>query len=167
MNESQQAIDEEFIRITYRMASFAGQKGSEPFAALLVKDNKMLFSTKDRSIEYGDPTAHAELTVISEYCRTNQLISLEGYTLYCNVEPCVMCSGAIHWSKLSRVVYGVSQHKLQTISKGKPKPDCNSLINTGNWTTEITGGILEEAGLQLLNSIPFKSKKEKFKAFRR
>lgn len=165
MSDTQKAKDEQFIRKTFELAIAGAQKGLEPFAALLVKNDTIQFSTEDRSIEYSDPTAHAELLVISEFCRTHQLISLEGYTLYCNVEPCVMCSGAIHWSKVSRVVFSVHQHQLQTLSKGKPKPDANSLINTGKRKTEITGGIIEQEGLNLLNQFPFTSKKEKHKAF--
>lgn len=165
MKNDQQTKDELFICKTFELASTAARKGFEPFAAILVKEDTIQFSTEDRSIEYSDPTAHAELLVISEYCRANQLISLEGYTLYCNVEPCVMCSGAIHWSKVSRVVFSVHQHQLQKLSSGKPKPGSGDLINTGNRQILITGGILEEEGLRVLNAFPFTSKKDKHKSF--
>lgn len=165
MNDTQHIKDELFIRKTFELALSSAQKGFEPFSALLVKEDTIQYSTEDRSIEYSDPTAHAELLVISEYCRTKQVISLEGYTLYCNVEPCVMCSGAIHWSKVSRVVFSVHQHQLQAISKGKPKPDSSVLINSGNRKIQITGGILKEEGLAILSQFPFSSKKEKHKAF--
>ncbi len=74
-------------------------KGFDAFAAVLVLEGKMMASSKDKWIVYSDPTAHAELTLISEYCREKGLVSLEGYTLYSNVEPCLMCSGAIPLGK--------------------------------------------------------------------
>ena len=143
------------------MAKEAAHKGLDPFAAILVKDSAIVAESRDMSVIESDPTAHAELAVISSYCRAHNLISLEGYTLYCNVEPCVMCSGAIHWAKLSRVVYGVSQKTLQSVSGGKEKPSCHDLINIGHKKIEIIGPVLEKEGLHILQSMPFLSKKER------
>ena len=153
--------DERLIRITFELADKSACQGFEPFGAILVKNNETVFCTQDKSIVYSDPTSHAELILISEYCRRNHIISLEGYTLYCNVEPCVMCCGAIHWSKISRVVFSVHQRSLQKISKGKKKPSCEELINVGNKKIEVIGGVLEEEGIEILRKYPFASKKEK------
>ena len=76
-----------------------------------------------------------------------------------------MCSGAIHWAKISRVVFSVSQKKLQHFSGGKEKPTCESLLNTGHKKTEIIGAVLEEEGLQVFKDFPFQSKKERFKKY--
>ncbi len=155
------SVDEKYIREANRLAIKSAEKGFDPFGALLVKDEIIVANSIDKCIEYSDPTAHAELIVISEYCRKEKLISLEGYTLYCNVEPCVMCSGAIHWAKLSKVVFGVGQQELQSISNGKPKPSCENYINIGNQKIEIIGPIIPEEGLAVLKKYPFKSKKER------
>lgn len=157
--------DEHFIRRTYQLALQSAQKGFDPFGALLIKDDKIVAESKDKCIQYSDPTAHAELILISEFCRKNELISLEGYTLYCNVEPCVMCSGAIHWARISRVVFGVGQANLQKVSGGKEKPDCRTLINIGNKKTEIVGPVLPDEGLAILKQYSFTSKKEKHRVF--
>lgn len=157
--------DHEFIRTSYEIALTSAKAGFEPFGALLVKEGKVEATSIDKCIQYADPTAHAELILISEYCRKKGLVSLEEYTLYCNVEPCVMCSGAIHWAKISRVVFGVRQSALQRISTGKEKPSCESLINIGNRKTEVSGPVLEEEGLKILRAFPFQSKKEKHKAY--
>lgn len=163
MNTQQQ--DEHFIRKAFEIALQSAKNGFDPFGALLVKEGVIASSSIDKCIQYSDPTAHAELILISEYCRNNQLISLEGYTLYCNVEPCVMCSGAIHWSRISRVVFGVSQARLQSVSKGKQKPGCEALINIGNHKIEVIGPILEEEGMEILTRFPFSSKKKKHKEY--
>ena len=77
-----------FIRQVNQLAYQAAKDNLDPFAAILVLNNNILASTADKSIIYADPTAHAELTVISEYCRAHQLISLEAFTLYCNRTLC-------------------------------------------------------------------------------
>lgn len=156
-----------FIQRVNQLAYQSAKAGNDPFAALLVKNNQVLSSTIDKSISYSDPTAHAELILISEYCRTEKLISLEGYTLYCNVEPCVMCSGAIHWAKIVTLVFSVSQKTLQQFSKGKLKPSCDSLINTGGGKVEIIGPLLEEEGIQVFQDFPFLSKKERHQKLHR
>lgn len=153
-------LDEYFMGAVYKIALQCAKNGFGPFGAILVQDEKIVASSIDKSIQYSDPTAHAELILISEFCKKNKLISLEEYSLYCNVEPCIMCSGAIHWSRISKVGFGVSQESLQAVSKGKRKPSCRQLINAGHEKIEIIGPILEEEGQKILNSYPFKSKKK-------
>ncbi len=157
--------DEKFIRAVNKVAMDSAKQGFDPFGALLVKEGQQKASSIDKCIKYSDPTAHAELILISEYCRTHQLIDLQDYTLYCNVEPCVMCSGAIHWAKIKRVVFCIAQESLQKKSKGKAKPSCKELINTGYQKIEIVGPFLEEEGLQVLHQYPFLSKKERHKDY--
>lgn len=159
--------DETFIRMVNRIAIQSAESGFDPFGAILVRKGKIVATSIDKCIQYSDPTAHAELILISEFCRSNQVISLEEYSLYCNVEPCVMCSGAIHWSKISRVVYGVRQSTLQSLSNGRLKPSSESLINSGHKKTEIVGPLLEEEGLQVLHMFPFRSKKVRHEEYYR
>ena len=157
--------DQSFIRLVNQMARESAEQGFDPFSALLARSGQVVASSIDKCIEYADPTAHAELTVIAEYCRKNKLIDLAGYTLYCNVEPCLMCCGAIHWAKISRVVYGLSQKDLQRFSGGKPKPDCRTLINIGGKSIEIKGPLLQEECLGVFRQFPFQSKKQRFQKY--
>lgn len=157
--------DKKYIRLTHQLARESAKKGFDAFGALLVLDDEIKATSIDKCIAYSDPTAHAELVLISEYCRENKLIDLEGYTLYTHVEPCVMCSGAIHWAKISRVVFSVSQEMLQGVSGGKKKPTCEELINTGNKKTEIIGPILAEEGMRVFRDFPFQSKKERHRQY--
>ena len=158
--------DEYIIRELNQMALSSVSKGFDPFAAALVLNNKIVATSRDQCIVYSDPTAHAELVLISEYCRANKLISLEGYSLYTNVEPCVMCSGAIHWARISRLIYGVGQSRLQEVSGGKPKPSCRDLINVGGKKIEVCGPILEDEGMKVLQQFPTKSKLIRHQAYR-
>ena len=157
--------DEYFIHQVIDLAFQSAKKGFEPFAALLVKNEKIVAKSIDKSIPYSDPTAHAELTLISEYCRENTLIDLKGLSLYSFAEPCVMCSGAVHWAKIDRLIFSVSQSMLQEISGGNPKPASQDLINIGSQKTEIIGPVLPEQGLKVLKAYPFTSKRKKHQLY--
>ena len=151
--------DERIMQRVYALAWQNAERGLDPFAAVLVKDGQIVAESADRCVLESDPTAHAELALIRSFCQQQQLISLKGYSMFCNVEPCVMCSGAIHWAKLDRLVYGVGQKDLQSVSGGKPKPSCRALINIGGKAMEIDGPVLPEVGLRVLQAFPFQSKK--------
>ena len=160
-----QKTDHHYIQLVNQLAEQTAALGFDPFAAILVQKDEVVATSMDKCIDYSDPTAHAELILISEYCRKQKLISLEGYSMYCNVEPCMMCAGAIHWSRLSKVVYSVSQEQLKGVSKGNTKPNCQALIQQLGNKVEVIGPINSEQGMTVLNKYPFLSKKERHKKF--
>jgi len=159
--------DEEFIRVANDLAKQARIAGEHPFGAVLVYQNKIVHKAHDRCIELCDPTAHAELHVIREYCQLANKMSLQDYVLYCSTEPCVMCSGAIHWAHISRVVFSVSQQMLQHKSSGTLKPSAKSLINIGKRVTEVVGPVLPDEGLAIFEGYTFTSKADEFEKRRR
>lgn len=150
-----------FLRLAIDLAHQARQAGADPFGAVLVRDGVVLAQASDRSVEYSDPTSHAELNVISTYCRENKVFSLEGCTLYTSTEPCMMCSGAIHWAKISRVVFSVSQAMLQAMSGGKPKPSCNSVVNIDWQRVAIVGPVLPKEGLSVFEGYNWPRKSDR------
>lgn len=154
--------DADFLREAIKLAHQSKTKGGYPFGAILVKDGKILHRAQDKTIQYADPTAHAELSAISEYCRQTKRIRLGGYALYTSTEPCVMCSGAIHWSHLTKVVYSVPQTELQRLSGGMPKPSCVGSINIGNRNVEIVGPLLLDEGLKVFENFNFDLKFQNF-----
>ena len=146
------------IRHTFTLAAVSDAKGYGPFAALLTNPSgDIVASSMNQCIPLADPTAHAERILISQYCSAQNFISLEGYSLYSNVEPCLMCTGAIHWSRISRVVFGLSQTALKISSKGNPKPSCRSLLPD---RVEVIGPMLEEEADAWWAAYPIVSKKD-------
>jgi len=79
--------------------------GGGPFAALVVKDGKIIAEGVNRVTTTNDPTAHAEVVAIREACRKLGAFQLTGCDLYTTCEPCPMCLGAIYWARPARVFY--------------------------------------------------------------
>jgi tRNA(adenine34) deaminase len=154
------ASDEQFLRRAIALAHQARQRGLRPFGAVLVVDNTIAREGFDRSLELSDPTYHVELSLISEYCRAHRLLSLRGFTLYASTEPCPMCAGAAHWSRISRIVFSLSQQMLQSLSGGRPKPSCESLL-ADYPEIEIVGPLLPEEGLRVFEGYVFNSAVER------
>lgn len=146
----------ESMRLAIGQAEIAKSKGENPFGAVLLDSRYNICHVAcSRSIEYCDPSAHAEILVIREYCQKNRLVYLRNYKIVCSGEPCVMCSGAIKWAKIDEVYFSVSQEYINKISGGKPKPTCESMINTGNKNIKIQGGILFDEGFKVFNGYSF------------
>ncbi len=76
-----------------------------PFAALVVRDGKIMAEGANRVTSTNDPTAHAEIVAIREACRALGSFQLEGCAIYTTCEPCPMCLGAIYWARPARVYF--------------------------------------------------------------
>ena len=149
------------MRLSIDLAYQSRQIGEDPFGAVLVYNGTLMHQSKDRSIRLSDPTAHAEVSVIREYCQLNKEFSLEGFTLYSSTEPCVMCSGAIHWASISKVVFSVSQEMLWQFSGGGSKPKCNDIVNMGRRKVDVVGPFLPAEGLAVHEGYDFVPKVER------
>lgn len=84
----------------------AGRGG--PFAAVVVKDGRIVAEGANRVTSANDPTAHAEIVTIREACRALGSFQLTGCDLYTTCEPCPMCLGAIYWARPARVFYAAT-----------------------------------------------------------
>src|SRR5580698_9809707 len=79
-----------------------------PFAALVVKDGRIVGEGTNCVTASNDPTAHAEVVAIRTACTTLDAFQLDGCDLYTTCEPCPMCLGAIYWARPARVFYASS-----------------------------------------------------------
>ena len=81
--------------------------GEVPVGALVVsKDGEIVGRGYNRPISSHDPTSHAEIVAMREAAQRLQNYRLTGTTLYCTLEPCVMCAGAMVHARISRLVFG-------------------------------------------------------------
>ena len=94
-----------------REALAAYDDGEVPVGAVVVIKNKIIARGHNQVERLHDPTAHAELLAVTYACSFLGAKYLPEATLYVTVEPCLMCCGALYWSKLAGVVYGAKDEK--------------------------------------------------------
>ena len=95
-----------FIQQAIDLASANIIHGGGPFAALIVRDGKIIATGVNQVTLNNDPTAHAEIVAIRAACAILADFSLEGCTLYSSCEPCPMCLAAIYWARISHLFFG-------------------------------------------------------------
>jgi guanine deaminase len=99
----------EFMRRAIALALENVRSGNGgPFAALIVKDDRIVAEGTNRVTHSNDPTAHAEIVAIREACRVLRDFQLTGCDLYTTCEPCPMCLGAIYWARPGRIFYAAT-----------------------------------------------------------
>ena len=152
-------IDEVFMEKAIELSRLAVEHGNEPFGAVLVKDDEIVFTNENQLYTQHDPTFHAEAGLIREFCANTGISELQEYTLYSSCEPCFMCSGAMVWVKLGRLVYGASNIELENIL-GKEGCNCSKLVfDNSFWKPEVTEGVLRDESLEVLKGYFSKHKK--------
>jgi guanine deaminase len=79
-----------------------------PFAAVVVKGDRVIATGANQVATSNDPTAHAEIVAIRNACQALGSFQLDGCDIYTTCEPCPMCLGAIYWARPARVFYGAT-----------------------------------------------------------
>lgn len=142
--------DETFIKKAIELSKLAVEHGNEPFGAVLVKDDQNVFTNENQIYTRHDPTFHGEAGLIREFCAQTAITDLHEYTLYSSCEPCFMCSGAMVWVKLGRLVYGASNIDLENIL-GNKGCNCSKMVfDNSFWHLQVTEGIMREEALTVL-----------------
>jgi tRNA(adenine34) deaminase len=139
--------DEHWMRLALDLARRAEHAGEVPVGAVLVKDGEIVGSGFNHPIGAHDPSAHAEIGALRDAGRRLGNYRLPGTTLYCTLEPCPMCAGAIVHARVARVVFGTADPKGGA---------CGSVFDLlpsderFNHRTLAEGGVLAEECGQLL-----------------
>ena len=103
--------DAYFMRLALDEALKALERSDVPIGAIAVRDGEVIgrgYNARERD---QDPTAHAEMMALREAARVVGHWRLEGVTLYCTLEPCAMCAGAMVLARLPRLVYATTDPK--------------------------------------------------------
>lgn len=135
--------DSYFMREALRQAQLAYEAEEVPVGAVVVWDNKIIGRGYNQVELLNDSTAHAEMIAITAAFNYIGSKYLTEATLYVTIEPCLMCCGAMYWSKVARIVYGA-----EDIKNGYRK-------TTGaNWPfhqkANLSSGVLAEECAQLM-----------------
>lgn len=148
--------DEALLRKSFDVARRAREGGDHPFGSILAdRDGNVLMEQGNGYTSEGnDRTAHAERILASRAAKAYSVDFLATCTLYTSAEPCAMCSGAIYWAGIGRVVFGQTEHdlKLQTGDhEENPTLDlpCHIVFAAGQRPTEIVGPLLADEAATL------------------
>ncbi len=135
--------DEHFMRQALVQAQKAFDEDEVPVGAVVVINNKIIARGYNQVEQLNDATAHAEMIALTSAFNLIGAKYLPEATLYVTVEPCLMCAGALYWSKIARVVYGTADekngyrhvtkevspfHPKTVVAKGVLKEDCAALM---------------------------------------
>ncbi|NJN55206.1 MAG: tRNA adenosine(34) deaminase TadA [Anaerolineae bacterium] len=138
--------DEQWMRVALDLAATAVYLAEVPVGAVAVKEGVIVGQGYNLKEQSQDPTAHAEMIALRQAAQTVQNWRLIGVTLYCTLEPCPMCAGAMIQARLQRLVYGAKDTRF-----GAHGSIVNILDETRfNHRILVTSGVLEaEAGVLL------------------
>lgn len=103
--------DADWMRLALEEAAFAAQHGDVPIGAVVVYRGEVIGRGHNRREADLDPTAHAEMIAIRQAAQHLGTWRLDGVTLYCTLEPCPMCAGAMVLARLPRLVYAALDPK--------------------------------------------------------
>ncbi|EOL47129.1 nucleoside deaminase [Enterococcus caccae] len=148
-NNKQEQLDEKFMKQALELAKDAAKKGNEPFGALLVKDNKVVLTGENQIHTESDPTYHAELGIIRDFCSSQKISDLSEYTLYTSCEPCCMCTGAMVWSSLGRMVYSLGHDELAEIAGFNIMIGSEEIFAKSPNRPEVAKGVLREIAMPI------------------
>lgn len=135
--------DEYYMMLALKEARKAFDDGEVPVGAIVVMQEKIIARGHNMVERLNDPTAHAEIIALTSAFNTLGSKYLPEASIYVTVEPCLMCAGALYWSKLGRIVFGADDEK-----NGYKK------TTALNWPfhpkTELLRGVLKEECAQLM-----------------
>lgn len=117
----------------------AASRGEVPVGAAIIHQNQIIGLSGNRTIEFRDPTAHAELLVIRQACETLGSERLNECDLYVTLEPCPMCAQAIAFARIRRLYFGAYDPKGGGVENGPrifSQPTCHH-------KPEVYGGMAE------------------------
>jgi tRNA(adenine34) deaminase len=102
---------EHYMRQALREAQLAYEAGEVPVGAVVVMQDRIIGRGHNQVERLTDPTAHAEIIALTAAFNFLGAKYLPDATLYVTLQPCLMCSGALYWSKIGQVVYGAADEK--------------------------------------------------------
>ena len=138
--------DEQYMYEALALARSGAISGEVPVGALIVLAGEVIGRGSNAPVAQMDPTAHAEILAIREAAARIGNYRLTGATLYCTLEPCVMCAGALVAARVERVVFGARDLRFGGVRSKFQLADSDLL----NHRVEIAEGVLAVECVALL-----------------
>ncbi len=102
---------ENYMKLALQQAQYAYDAGEVPIGAIIVMNDTIIAKAHNQTEQLNDSTAHAEILALTTAFAHLGSKYLPTATLYVTVEPCLMCSGALYWSKIGKVIFGAYDDK--------------------------------------------------------
>jgi tRNA(adenine34) deaminase len=136
------------MREALALAGQSAHQGEVPVGAVIVIDGAIAGRGSNAPIERADPTAHAEILAIRQAAAKAGNYRLTGATLYCTLEPCVMCAGALVAARVERLVFGARDLRFGGVRSKFQVADSTVL----NHQVEVVEGVLAVECVELLRA---------------
>jgi len=139
------SADEGHLLRAIELARVSREQGNHPFGSLLVDASGDVVLEAENTVSTDkDVTAHAETNLMRMASTRFEPDFLERCTLYTSTEPCAMCAGAIYWGNVRRVVFGLSQEQIRSISNHNPENmqlaiTSREIFERGDHLVEVSG----------------------------
>ncbi|MBI5149356.1 MAG: nucleoside deaminase [Candidatus Omnitrophica bacterium] len=149
-------VAEAFMREALKQARTAAERDEVPVGAVVVHEQKIIARAHNQVETLRDPTAHAEMIVITQATSFLSSKWLQECTLYVTLEPCSMCAGALVLARIKRICFGAADPKSGA---------CGSVLDITrhgqlNHQLEVAGGILPEECGGILRSFFERKRKD-------
>jgi tRNA(adenine34) deaminase len=133
-------LDVERMREALAEARAAAEAGEVPVGAVVYFDGRLIARGENRVLRDHDPTAHAEMVAMRAAGRLLGNYRLTGCELYCTLEPCAMCAGAMIHARLGSLVFGALDPKAGAAGS------VLAVVNHGqlNHRMTVRSGVLDE-----------------------
>ena len=141
-------VSEEFLRQSIELAAEARRNGNHPFGALLVLDDSVVIRARNTVLDDRNPTSHAESNLAQMAIRDLTTDERARATLYTSCEPCAMCSGAIYWAGIRKIVYALSSDALARVAGENGLANCRVVFTRIGTEMEVEGPFLIEDALE-------------------
>ena len=138
--------DERFMTEALRLAREGETAGEVPVGAVVVIGDEVVGHGWNAPIARKDPTAHAEIVALREAAAKIVNYRLEGATLYCTLEPCAMCAGALVHARVGRLVFGARDLRFGGVRSKFRIADSDVL----NHRVEIVEGVMGAECVEML-----------------
>jgi tRNA(adenine34) deaminase len=133
--------------IALKEAKKAFEAEEVPVGAIIMQQGKIIAKGYNQVERLNDPTAHAEIIALTSAFNFLGSKYLPDATIYITVEPCLMCAGALYWSKIGKIVYGAFDDKNGYRKYCKCPPEVQGVDLTPypfHPRTELITGVLQD-----------------------
>lgn len=146
------AADHDPMRRAIEASRQAVAAGNMPFGATLVApDGRLLWTAQNNQLTSGDCTGHAELVLVRDARAALGAEALRGGTVYASGEPCAMCSGAMFWAGIRRVVFAASQDDIGAALGGDSLPIRSAQVYVGATpAVQVDGPLMGDEAIAVL-----------------